>query len=284
MVSQEVSSSALILKIQQLLPTLSRSEQSVATYIVQHPDEVIYLSVAALAENCSVSDPTVIRTCRTLGFSGYQDLKVTLAQSIATPLMSKREEVLPEDDMQQVINKVFTETTHTLQFTRDTLRWESMQDAANALMQTHRIHIFGLGGSGSVAMDLQHKMMRLGFNAVAYTDPHLQAIAAANCQPGDVVFAISHSGSSRNVVANAKHAKSQGAKIISLTNLGSSPLTKLSDISLFTASDETRYQIVAISSRIAELTIIDSLYTYIAVRSENIKSMRVEKAMENLKY
>ncbi len=284
MAAQDYSSSALILKIRTILPNLRKSEQTVANYIIQHPDEVIYLSVAALAENCSVSEPTVIRTCRGLGFSGYQDLKVTLAQSIATPLAANREEILPDDDMSQVINKVFNETSHSLQYTHDTIGVESMQKAVEALSSARRIYIFGLGGSAPVAMDFQHKLLRFGLNATAFTDPHLQAICGAYCTSEDLVFAISHSGSSLNVVKNTKKAKEHSAKVVTLTNLGRSPLSKLADIALFTASDETKYRIVALSSRIAELTILDSLYTYMAIRSENIKSMKVEKAMEDLKY
>lgn len=280
----EASVPAVVLQIKQLLPALSKSEKCVASYVMEHPDEVIYLSVAALAENCGVSDPTVVRTCQKLGFSGYQDLKVTLAQSVASPLVANAEEISADDDIQQVINKVFTDTVHTLQFTHNTINAESLKQAAEALMKARKIMIFGLGGSGPVAMDLQHKLMRLGLDATAYTDPHLQAISIAYCGKDDVVFAISHSGSSRNVVINANHAKKQGASVISLTSLGSSPLTKLADICLFTASEETKYRIVAISSRIAELTIIDSIYSYIAVRSKKAKSMKVEKAMDELKY
>lgn len=278
------SSSAVILKIQQLLPTLSKSEQAVASYIMLHPETIINLSMSALAETCAVSEPTVVRACRKLGFSGYQDLKVTLAQSIHMPISANGEEVSASDTPQQIIGKVFASTIHTLEFTRDIFRAEDMKQAADFLLTSRRILIFGLGSSGPVAMDLQHKLMRLGLNATAYTDPHLQAIAAAYCESSDVVFAVSHSGSSRNVVTTTKKAKEKGAKIITLTSLGSSPLTKLADLSLFTASDETKYRIVAISSRIAELAIIDSIYSYIAVRSEGIRSMQVEKAMDEMKY
>ncbi len=280
----EASASAVILKIQQLLPTLSKSEQAVASYIVLHPETIINLSMSALAETCAVSEPTVVRACRKLGFSGYQNLKVTLAQSVLMPISAGSEEVTAEDDSQQTIAKVFTATIHTLEFTRDILRTDTLETVTSMLLGARRIVIFGLGGSGPVAMDLQHKLMRLGLNAMAYTDPHLQAIAAAYCEEGDVIFAISHSGSSRNVVTNTQQAKERNAKVISLTSLGSSPLTKLADISLYTASNETKYRIVAISSRIAELAIIDSIYSYMAVRSEGIQSMRVEKAMDDLKY
>ena len=284
MPQKDTAAPALVLKIEELLPSLSKSEQSVGAYIVQHPDEVINLSVAALAENAKVSEPTVVRACRRLGFTGYQDLKVTLAQSIVTPMQSVHEQVTAGDDMQTLASKVFGSATHTLEFTYDTLNAADLEAAAKLLMSARRILIFGAGASGAIVSDAQHKLLRLGLNANAYTDPHLQAMTASYATADDVIFAISHSGSSRIVVDNVQLAKNNGAHVISLTNIGRSPLSKLADICLYTASRETKYRILAVSSRIAELTIIDCIYTYIAIRSQNSKDLKVEKAMEWLKY
>lgn len=283
--STETILPALVLKIKKLMPLLSKSEQAVASYICAYPEKVIYLSIAALAENSGVSDPTVVRTCQKLGFTGYQNLKVTLAQNIATPLQSVREEVHIDDDITRILEKVFQSTIHAIEFTNETINPADVQQAAEMIMNAGRIMIFGLGGSGPVAADIQHKLLRLGFNVQAYTDSHLQALASASyAGKDDVVFAVSHSGSSKGVVDNARLAKQNGAKIISLTNMGSSPLSKLADCALYTASDETKFRIVAITSRIASLTIIDAIYAYISVRSENMKSMKAERSMEGLKY
>lgn len=275
---------ALILKLQELQHTLTKSEQRVTNFIIENPEQVINLSVAALAEQVRVSDPTVVRACQKLGFSGYQDLKVTLAQSIVTPLQNINEEIQPGDDVQKMVGKVFNSTIHTLQYTYETLDTAAIEQAAKYLMGARRIAIFGVGASGAIASDLQHKLQRLNLNAQAYVDPHLQAMSAAYLTEADVVLAISHSGSSRVVVDNVRIARENGAKVISLTNIGRSPLSKLADVSLFTASQETKFRILAISSRIAELTILDCIYTYIALHTDGANSMKVEKAMENLKY
>lgn len=284
MASHESTTPAVILKIKELIPSLSKSERLVADYIIEHPDQVITLSVAALADAAGVSDPTVVRACKRLGFIGYQDLKVTLAQSLATPLQNIHEEIAPDDDIQAITSKVFFSAIHTLQYTHDTLLPADIQSAAEMLMSARRIFIFGMGASGAVAYDLQHKLLRLGLNASTYVDAHLQAITTAYCTDEDVVVAISHSGSSKIIIGNVRMAKENGAKIISLTSIGRSPLSKMSDICLFTASLETKYRILAVSSRIAELTILDSIYTYIAMRCDSIKQMWVEKAMKELKY
>lgn len=277
---------ALLLKMKALRSSFSKSEQRVLDYIMENPEKVIYLSVAGLAENSKVSDATVVRTCHKLGMTGYQDLKVTLAQDIVTPLQNIHEEVSAEDSMAVILDKVFQSTMHTLSFTHDTVRAADLEKAAEMILNARKVCVFGLGNSHSIAIDLQHKLMRLGIDAVAYTDSHMQAIAASYSRPGDVIFAISHSGSSRDIVDAAITAKKNGSKIISLTNIGSSPLSREADIQLFTASKETRYRIVALSSRIAQIAIIDTIYTYIAVhKQEAVEGFhKLEKALEQKKY
>lgn len=276
--------SAVVFKIRSTIPELSKSEASVAEYISEHYDEVINLSVSALADCCGVSEPTVIRACRNLGFSGYQALKIALIQSANSPVSCSGEEVAAEDDMAAAMRKVFAAANDAVTMTRESLDISALERAADAILKAKRIYIFGVGGSAAVASDVQHKFMRLGLEAVAFSDLNLQAFAAAYAGRGDIIFAISHSGSSKAVVDNAILAKTNGATVISLSSLGKSPLTEISDISLYTAANETRYRIVAISSRIAELTIIDTLYSYMRFRTGNRKNLTIEKAIEDQMY
>ena len=276
--------SALKFKIRSLIPELSRSEAAVAEYILNHSDNVIDLSVSALADLCGVSEPTVIRACRTIGFSGYQALKIALIKRAENIIEYNGEEVVAEDDMKLSIQKVFGAANDAINLTRDSLDVQAMEKAADMLISAKRILIFGVGGSAAVAADVQHKFLRLGFNAQALSDLNMQTISAAYAGEGDVVFAISHSGSSKVVVDNARLASENGAKVISLSSIGKSPLTEIADISLFTAANETRYRIVAISSRIAELTIIDTLYSYMTFRTGKTENLRIEKAIEDQMY
>ena len=276
--------SALIFKIRRLIPELSKSEAMVAEYISANPGEVINLSVSALADCCGVSEPTVIRACRNIGFSGYQALKIALIQSLNAPIQCDGEEVTAKDGMANAIQKVFAAAVDAVNLTRDNLNAADLENAAEALLKARRILIFGVGGSAAVASDVEHKFSRLGLDAAAYSDLNLQAIVSAFGKKEDVVFAISHSGSSKAVVDNAQIAKSNGATVISLSSMGKSPLTELADISLFTSANETRYRIVAISSRIAELTIIDALYSYMSFRTGNEENLKIEKAIEDQMY
>lgn len=282
--AKQENRSALVVKIENAIPGLSKSERIVASYIVENPEQVVYLSVAALADNCGVSDPTVVRMCQKLGFSGYQSLKLAMAAALVSPSQTVHEAVTANDDIRAVTEKVFQSAVYALEFTRDTLDFNAMNSAAQTLLTAKKIVIFGMGASGPIAADLHHKLLRLGMNATVYTDAHLQAIACSYLTSNDVVFAVSHSGSSKAVVDSAAIAKKHGAKVITLTSSGKSPLSKLADISLTTVSRETQYRVVAISSRAAALTIVDSIYTYLAMRCEDAMSLKVEKSMEHLKY
>ena len=154
------------------------------------------------------------------------------------------------------------------------------------LLGANRICICGLGNSHAIAEDIQHKLMRLGLNATAYSDNHLQVICSSFLKKGDVLFAVSHSGSSRDVVHAAEIALEGGAAVISLTNVGRSPLADISTIALHTASNETRYRRVALSSRIAQMAIVDVLYTMIALKKPDTADgfFKIEKELVNTKY
>lgn len=283
--SQE-ESHALLLKIAALRPSLSRAEQRVADYICQNPGEVIRLSVAGLAEASGVSDATVIRMARHIGLNGYQDLKIVLAQDLVSPLQSIHEEISENDSTLAIIDKVFQGALHTLNFTREVINPNDIERAVDAITKAQTIAILGSGNSAPCAMDFQHKLMRLGIRAYAYSDPHLAAIAVTDLNERDVVIAISHSGSSRNIVDCARRAKLKGITTISLSSLGTSPLSKIADIPLYTASKETKYRIVSLNSRIAQMAIIDSIYTIIAARNEDIVENfhNIEDALKNMKY
>ncbi len=274
--------SAVAFRIRSVMPELSKSEAIVADYVSTNPDEVINLSVSALADRCGVSEPTIIRACRNMGYSGYQSLKVALIQGQSATVEYAGEEVLETDSMQDTITKVFGAAADAIALTRNNLNISDMEKAAEALLNAKRIYIFGVGGSAAVASDIQHKFSRLGLVATAYSDLNLQAIVAAYAGKDDIVFAVSHSGSSKAVVDNAQIARSNGATVISLSSTGKSPLTEIADISLFTNANETRYRIVALSSRIVELTIVDALYSFMSFRTGNKENLKIEKAIENL--
>lgn len=280
------NSPAMIARIQALKDSMSKAEMLVCDYIVKHPEEVIYLSVSELASKSGVSDATVIRASQKIGVRSYQDLKITLAQDLVSPLQAVNEEITSDDGAGAVTEKVFQGILHTLDMTYKIQDAALLEKTADTLLASERICICGLGNSHAIAADIQHKFMRLGLNAIAYADNHLQVICSSFLKKGDVLFAVSHSGSSRDVVHAAQIAKSNGALIISLTNAGRSPLSDTSDIALHTDSEETKYRRVALSSRIAQMAIVDVLYTLIALKKPDATDgfFKIEKELVNTKY
>jgi DNA-binding MurR/RpiR family transcriptional regulator len=278
---------ALVLKMKELYSRLNTAEQKVIGFVIEHPEQVVYFSVSELAERSGSSESTVIRACRSVGMKGYQDLKVNLIQNIVSPLQSIHEEIEQTDPPATVLDKVFQSIIYTLNFTRDVIDNEAVNEAAKIIMQARRVVVFGMGNSHAIALDVRHKLMRLGLDVTAVSDSHLQCITAAHLTRDDVVIAISHSGSSRDVVDAAKLAKGYGAKIIGISNFGKSPLSLISDVSLFTASEETKYRIVALASRHAQMAIVDVIYTIIAMKKggEAVNGFkRVEVALKDKKY
>jgi DNA-binding MurR/RpiR family transcriptional regulator len=266
---------------------LSKSERRVVNFISEHPQEVIYLSVSDLAEKSCVSSATVVRTCHKVGLNGYQDLKLTLAQDIVTPLQAIHEDIDYSDSDDVICDKVFQSVIHSLEFTRETLNVEQIRMASELLLKSRRIRIFGMGNSYAITIDFQHKLMRLGLDAMACGDSHMQMIAASSMTKDDCAVAISHSGSSKEVVDSIEVARGNRAKIISITNLGKSPISDISDISIHTASQETKYRILALSSRVAQLAIIDSIYTIMAIKKGDAairQFHKMETALSKTKY
>ena len=287
---KQESAPALIAKIIAQIPSLTKSEQRVATYITQTPQSVIFQSITELADCSNTSEATVVRTCKNLGFSSYQEFKVLLAQAIANPDQVIYGAIRIEDNapVATIVDSVFESTVQTLRLTQNALDVRTVEQAAELLCHAKRVFILGLGGSHAIAIDLQHKLLRLGIDAVYHPDLHMQRISIANqAGPEDVLFAISHSGSSKDVVDNVEIAKKANAKIIALTGAMKSPLSSCADVLLYTLSDETKHSIASVSSRLAQLVVIDVLHTIISNRDKEAVASRLENVyaqMASLKY
>jgi len=277
---------SIIIKIRSLYNEMGRSEKKIADWILEHPENIVQLSISELAVKCGCGEATIVRFSKRLGLTGFQALKISIAQE-TTSFSSGCADIQSTDSCFDIYAKRTSDIVLALEKTKSVLNPEKLEAAAKAVMNAKRILILGLGNSASVAADAQHKFLRAGLNSVVYSDNHMQAIAASHLHVGDVALGISHSGSSVDVVEALKLAKSSGAMTISITNYGSSPIVKASDIVLYTNAEETKHTILAMSSRIAQLAIIDTIYTYILFNSDNtaIKAIQeTEKALQSKKY
>lgn len=273
-------------KIRNLYDTLGRGEKKIADWLLAHPSELISLSISEVASVCGCGDATVIRFAKRLGLSGYQELKINVAREMGGNLTGNLA-FSPEDTVMEVYNKHIADIKITLDETRTYLNPTAMEKSAEALRNARSISIIGLGNSAPIAQDAAHKFLRAGLPASAYSDNHMQMIVTSHLGPGDVVMAISHSGSSVDIVSALERAKSNGATTICITNHGKSPVDKHTDFLLYTNAQETKYSILAMTSRIAQLAVIDTLYSYIVICGGDIISQAIhstEEALESKKY
>lgn len=277
----------ILLRIKTMYDDMGPGEKKIANWILENQSEIISLSISELAEKCGSGEATIVRFARRLGLVGYQELKISIARESSSSSKIVNESITKDDSCSIIFEKISNDIYRSLQHTKKILNTDSMELAAKKIIDARRIVIFGLGNSSSVAIDAQHKLMRAGLDAVAYCDNHMQAIAASHLTDNDVAIGISHSGSSKDIVEALKLARESGATTICITNFGKSPIIKHSDIELFTASEETKYTILGMNSRHAQLAIIDSIYTYIVFHKseEGIKAIHnTEKSLQSKKY
>ncbi len=276
--------SVALQKLERVRSKVGPARQKVIDYVLNHAEEVIYLSVTELAELAGASEASIVRLFQELGYKGYQDFKIQLSQTLSLPDQSLDRDISPHDPPGAVLAAVFDVSVTTLKDTKQAIDEAALNHAVELLAQAARIEFIGSGGSGIVAMDAYHKFIRLGLPVNAALDGHNAAQICAVLKPGDVVVIISHSGSSRDVLEAASLAKESGAAIIAITHYGRSPLHKFADVLLSTLSPETNYRSEAIASRIAQLALIDALMisVYLARQPQSAEMLsRARKALNN---
>lgn len=256
-----------LLRIKSQLTSLKPAERRVADYILDNINEVIHLSITKMAENVGVSEATVVKFCQHIGYSGYQELKIILAQQA----QGKEEhgehiygEIEANDDINIIIEKIFQIYNQSLNNTKELLQNTDVKSSIEMILKARRLYFFGFGASGIVAEDADLKFKRINYISEALIDNHKQKTIGALLTREDVVIAISDSGRTKELIESLKIVKHTMAKIIAITSNLGSPITKLADITLLTSSQETPFRGSALASRMAQLAVIDILFLGVA--------------------
>jgi RpiR family carbohydrate utilization transcriptional regulator len=256
-------------RIKASLPSLAPAEQRVGKLVLQDPRAFANLPVTELAERAHVSKPTVVRFCRSVGYDGLSDFKLKLAGSVSEGVPFIHRSVDVDDKTSDVAVKVIDNTVAAFLKYRNDASVSALDQAVQALAQTHstgkRIEFYGVGNSGIVAQDAQHKFFRLGMNTIAYSDGHMQVMSASMLGKGDCVVVISNSGRTRDLMDAADIARKRGATIIVITSSGS-PLAAAGQIHLTADHPESYDRYSPMVSRLLHLLIIDILATTVALR------------------
>lgn len=269
-------------RIRGMLPSFLPAERKVAGYLLAGPEALISQSVGEVAARAAVSEATVIRFCRTAGFSGFQSLKIALARETVSPVAAALHEgIAPSDTPVEAARKVFAANIDTLNETLRALDEGALWRAAELLGSARRILVIGVGTSAPVAYDAYAKFMRLGLSVTLQTDAHLQMMEAALLGKGDAVLAISHSGATMDPVETVKVAKKAGARAVAVTSNALSPLARECGVTLITASRETRFRSEALASRIAQASYVDALYVILGLKNRR-RALLCAKKIEDV--
>jgi DNA-binding MurR/RpiR family transcriptional regulator len=224
----------------------------------------------------------VVRFCQALGYKGYYELKIALARELIISPQQIYEEISLNDTVTTIKNKVFQSNILALQDTIKILNDRELERAVEVIANTKMVVFYGMATSAAVALDSAHKFLRINIRSVSYSDTHMQVISAALLGKGDVAIGISHSGSSKDVVDALRIARQNGATTICITHHTKSPITKVADIKLYTAARETALRSDAMTSRIAQLSILDVLYVSVALRRHDESLRSIEQTDEAL--
>jgi RpiR family carbohydrate utilization transcriptional regulator len=256
-------------RIKASLPSLAPAEQRVGKLVLQDPRAFANLPVTELADRAHVSKPTVVRFCRSVGYDGLSDFKLKLAGSVSEGVPFIHRSVDADDKTNDVAVKVIDNTVAAFLKYRNDASSFALDQAAQALAETHatgkRIEFYGVGNSGIVAQDAQHKFFRLGMNVIAYSDGHMQVMSASMLGKGDCVVVISNSGRTRDLMDACDIARKRGATAIVITASGS-PLATAGHIHLTADHPESYDRYSPMVSRLLHLLIIDILATTVALR------------------
>lgn len=272
----------MLSKISESLSDLSGAERKVAESALAEPKWFVHAAVAEIAERASVSQPTVIRFCRSLGYKGLPEFKLALSASLGHEGMPYvHEELNADDDMGNVVEKVLGNAAASILGARRFLKEADLETAVVMLSHARRIEFYGVGNSGIVAQDAQHKFFRFGISTVAYVDTHIQLMAASVLSNRDVLVVISNSGSSIELLDAVSIAKENGASVIAVTR-SESPLAQLADCVLSISAQENSELYTPMVSRLLQLVVIDILTIGLALRLGETASLQLQKGKRSI--
>lgn len=250
---------------------LTKSEIKLGNYIASHNREVIYDTLKALSDNTKTSDATVLRFCKKLGYDGFSDLKIKLAQESIGFNQNIKKGTYYHASASSLVNAINQ--------TEKLINKKSLKKAVDLLIKARNIYLFGVGHSGESAKDYEKTWMRIGLITHAETDPHIQIQFATLLDKTDLVVGISLSGHTKDTFDSLKEAKKSGAKILTISNDLSSPISQLGDACLQTAVGEFA-NIGSVSGQVSQLYLCDVLARGYAKKAHIDSQKITERALK----
>lgn len=265
--------------IQSQYSTLSKVGKRIADYILADPVHITSISIQQMAAELDIAESSIIRFCKIVGCAGFSEVKLLLAKYSPKSVRTIFEDLSETDSISTISESVFSRNIDTLERALQLLDFEKIEQAVGVLSRAENILILGVGASGTIAEDFYIRLMRIGIRAVSLTDSHLMQIQASQCGPDTAVIAISHTGKTREIVSAVRTARECGAPTIGITGYPDTPLKEVSEICLELYSPEQLF----VSPRVAQFSLIDTLYVSLAIRRKDSVVQNIERMNEVLK-
>lgn len=268
---------------------VTKSDRILIEYIKNNIEDVFYKPISQIAKESNIGEATITRFSKKMGFNGLQDFKVTLAQEISS--LSKNKNIINSniENNEPVVDtakKLLISNINTLESTVDIINGQDIHKSSQLIINAKRIYFIGIGYSGIIAQDSNYKFMRIGLNCVSFDSSHTMIMMASIMEKGDLLIAISHSGETDEIIKTVKLAKENEVDVISITKKKESSLKDISDIHLEYISEETLLETGSISSKLAQIFLIDLIYTQVVkeISSEAIdRKIKTTDAIKTLK-
>ncbi len=274
-----------ISKIRQMQHEMTTKEKKISKFILQNLDNIVYMNTYQIAEKCNVSQASVVRFAKKLGYSGFPDFKISFGREMGRLDVEEKinfiyEDIKEKDELDDVIKKIVYANSNIIQDTYSMIKTETIREAIDILKTARKIYILGAGYSGIVAKDFHYKLGELGMNSMCESDYHILLASISTLDKSDVVFVISQGGKTLDIYNLVKAAKKRGAKIISVTQISPNPISDLADIKINTVVEKNNFRSTALSSRIAQLTIIDIIYVSLIVENKKLAERYIGDAIK----
>lgn len=239
--------------------SLTRSGRTVAEYLIQNPDEAQYLSISSMAKRCGVAEATVFRFCRALGFEGYHEMRISLAQANATGALNSYRELMPGATTQSLCDYAHGTFLAAINGTQNSLSPQAIEQSVELMQAARQVFFFGQGGSMLLANDLCSRFATLSPKFRTAGDSHLQLITTSLLGPEDVILYVSYSGGTHDALDTLQTARSVGAKVILLTHYEDSPAAALADVVLLCGAKESPLESGSLPVKVAVLYVGETL-------------------------
>ncbi|MFC4760812.1 MurR/RpiR family transcriptional regulator [Fructobacillus durionis] len=259
---KESKAQAIFTRLGQEPNNYNQTEQKLVSYIISNMSEASQDTIQSMAEKSSVSTASISRFVKKIGFDSYRDFSVSLATyQRSKPPVDLFGEITDDDNTKEITRKVFSGAQNALTMTLDSLSVSKLDHALDWIISAKRVGFFGIGGSSIVAFNAYHKFLRTPIDVISHQDYDIQLMQAVKLTPQDTAVVISHSGRNDDTLFLAQKLKEHHVPFIAITSFPDSPLAKMADIALFSLAEEVNYRSESMSSLIAQLTIVDTLFT-----------------------